>query len=123
MATDDHQRANSVNDQANHDTASLEDWWPLLGLNQRPNEYESSALTAELRGLRKVGKLGLGPKSFHTEAILYRVFYPLNYIPKVAHLTGFEPVTNRLDFWFTGCCLTSLSVWVNVKHPIIGMFN
>lgn len=52
-----------------------------------------------------VGKLGLEPKSFHTEANLYRVFCPLNYIPKVAHLTGFEPVTDRLE----GGCSVLLS--------------
>ena len=26
-------------------------WWALLDSNQRPNDYESSALTAELRAL------------------------------------------------------------------------
>ncbi len=26
-------------------------WWPLLDLNQRPSDYESPALTTELRGL------------------------------------------------------------------------
>jgi hypothetical protein len=25
-------------------------WWPLLDLNQRPSDYESPALTTELRG-------------------------------------------------------------------------
>ena len=25
-------------------------WWPLLDLNQRPIDYESTALTTELRG-------------------------------------------------------------------------
>ena len=29
-------------------------WWPLPGLNQRPGDYESLALTTELKGLNKV---------------------------------------------------------------------
>lgn len=32
-------------------------WWPLLDLNQRPADYESVALTAELRGRVRYGIL------------------------------------------------------------------
>ena len=30
----------------------LKNWWALLDSNQRPTDYESAALTAELRALR-----------------------------------------------------------------------
>ena len=29
-------------------------WWPLLDLNQRPGDYESPALTTELKALNPV---------------------------------------------------------------------
>src|SRR5437879_5880716 len=60
--------------------SGLKGWWALLDLNRRPTDYESAALTAELRARRSI-KAGSPP--FPLESQLHRLAQPHRALPSV----------------------------------------